>query len=541
MAPDGPSRDEVQQRIHSLYDQAETATGNYNATRAMTTGTRKRVNPVFASQRRRVDPALENVVRQWFDAARTTLGPTVPAVLPTDRMPGGPAGVRPTGPARRPGGDLPGRERGTTGRPLLELTAGPSTGASAGPVAELTARPVAALPAAPEPRQEGPLALPGPAAEPRQATVNRSKEEEQRKLAAARELLSRQAVQHHTSRAAIESRPAGDTWGTATLGTDRPDALSAVGAPMLPPAPALPAASVAASPAPDPADALTTAPAALTADAFAGREAFAAADLYIGADAAPGTHSFAGPGAPVVAQPFTGEGLLDTQPFAGPDTPVSTQPFTGAHTPVTAQPFAGPDISVSTQPFTGTDALLGTQPFTGTDALLGTQPFTGTDALLGTQSLVGADALVRGQALVGADAGVGTDAFTAVGGAPDSGYDRKATKALAFVRAQIGRPCLWGATGPDSYDAPALVQAAWKAAGVVLPRTAQDQMTVGAAIPLTDIQPGDLVFFHDTASHVGVCTGNGMMIHAPGPGAFIREESIFYAGKAAVHGAVRPA
>jgi hypothetical protein len=126
-------------------------------------------------------------------------------------------------------------------------------------------------------------------------------------------------------------------------------------------------------------------------------------------------------------------------------------------------------------------------------------------------------------------------------GASESGYGGKAAKALAFARAQIGKPCVWGATGPDSYDSSSLTQAAWRAAGVSLPRTVHGQATAGTAIPLTDIQFGDLIFFHDNVSHVGFYTGNGMMIHAPSPGASIREESIFFAGQKAIHSALRPA
>lgn len=148
---DGPSREEVQQRISSLYDQAENAVGFVNGTRAMTTGSRNRVNPAPETARRRRDPALDDITKTWFDAARRQLGPSAPARLPADRMPKPPAEARPTGPAKRPEDGLGDRGRELTARPVLELTAGPSAEAAAGPVAELTARAVAALPAAPEP------------------------------------------------------------------------------------------------------------------------------------------------------------------------------------------------------------------------------------------------------------------------------------------------------------------------------------------------------------------------------------------------------
>jgi cell wall-associated NlpC family hydrolase len=123
----------------------------------------------------------------------------------------------------------------------------------------------------------------------------------------------------------------------------------------------------------------------------------------------------------------------------------------------------------------------------------------------------------------------------------DSSYATKAEKTLAFARAQVGKPYVWGATGPDSYDCSGLTQAAWKAAGVTLPRTTYDQVNAGTTVSLTDAKPGDLIFFYDDISHVGIYIGNGMMIHAPKPGAYVREESIYYAGDSIIHSVVRPA
>ncbi|MGW3668794.1 NlpC/P60 family protein [Streptomyces sp. NPDC005141] len=125
--------------------------------------------------------------------------------------------------------------------------------------------------------------------------------------------------------------------------------------------------------------------------------------------------------------------------------------------------------------------------------------------------------------------------------ATDSSYATKAAKALTFARTQIGKPYVWGATGPESYDCSGLTQAAWKAAGVSLPRVTYDQVNAGTTVSLADAQPGDLVFFYDDISHVGLYIGNGMMIHAPKPGAYVREESIYYDGTSAIHSVVRPA
>ncbi|MFC8504772.1 NlpC/P60 family protein [Streptomyces sp. NPDC057411] len=122
---------------------------------------------------------------------------------------------------------------------------------------------------------------------------------------------------------------------------------------------------------------------------------------------------------------------------------------------------------------------------------------------------------------------------------PPSGstYAAKAGLALSFARAQIGKPYVWGATGPSSYDCSGLTQAAWRAAGVDLPRTTWDQVKVGTRVATADLLPGDLVFFYDDISHVGIYLGDGMMIHAPKPGAYVREESIYYMP---IYGGVRP-
>ncbi|SDN02295.1 Cell wall-associated hydrolase, NlpC family [Streptomyces sp. cf386] len=125
--------------------------------------------------------------------------------------------------------------------------------------------------------------------------------------------------------------------------------------------------------------------------------------------------------------------------------------------------------------------------------------------------------------------------------ASDSSYATKAEKALAFARSQIGKPYVWGATGPDSYDCSGLTQGAWKAAGVDIPRVTYDQVNAGTTVSLANAQPGDLVFFYEDVTHVGIYIGNGMMIHAPKPGAYVREESIYYDGESSIHSVVRPA
>ncbi|MFB7341738.1 NlpC/P60 family protein [Streptomyces hydrogenans] len=98
----------------------------------------------------------------------------------------------------------------------------------------------------------------------------------------------------------------------------------------------------------------------------------------------------------------------------------------------------------------------------------------------------------------------------------------RASAAISFARAQLGKPYVWGATGPSGYDCSGLTQAAWRAAGVSLPRTTYTQINAGRRVSRSELAPGDLVFFYSGISHVGLYIGGGQMIHAPRPGAPIR-------------------
>ncbi|MFE9423487.1 NlpC/P60 family protein [Kitasatospora sp. NPDC006697] len=100
-------------------------------------------------------------------------------------------------------------------------------------------------------------------------------------------------------------------------------------------------------------------------------------------------------------------------------------------------------------------------------------------------------------------------------GSPATGT---AAAAVRFAYAQLGKPYVWGATGPGSFDCSGLTGAAWRAAGVSLPRVSQDQWNAGRRIARADLQPGDLVFFYSDLHHVGIYIGNGQMIHAPRTG-----------------------
>ncbi|MGW7522300.1 NlpC/P60 family protein [Streptomyces sp. NPDC054783] len=586
MAPesrDEVAQDEVRQRVDSLYDQAENVTGNYNATRAMASVTRSRGVPPAKRSGRRPDPALDAIARQWFDGARAKLGPIVPAALPADRLPDRPAAA----PGRawdRMGGGLPGGSPDALGvgpsarRPALEraiertvaeLTAGRATdpeslalaaresgraalpgprrpelpsggvelpaldgtgapGASAagltlpgaaalvgpdtrgipagldpveptglGPVeptglgavspagpgpVETAVLPVTALSAAQDTPVQEPWALPGPTA-PGRPSPAASKSNNQRKLAAASDVITRYTARLTTAAAAAQAVPM-----TATP----PEAVAAA-----------PSGSFAAIP-----------PESLTAMAQAS------------VTATPPTPTTAAPAAPVTTAPPMPVTTAPPMPMtAAPSAPAPSAHAPLAHAP--SAPVTPPAPVTAVPPATPVQA-----PSPDPAAAQWQQPYGASPGATAT-AMPTWDTSPTTLAPV-------TDTASLAAG-PESPRAVRAAKAIAFARAQIGKPCVWGATGPDSYDCSSLTQAAWKAAGVQLPRAAYEQALAGAPVTLAGVEPGDLVLFFDDDRHVGLHVGGGMMVHAPGPGSSIREESIYGAGESAIHRIVRPA
>jgi hypothetical protein len=101
---------------------------------------------------------------------------------------------------------------------------------------------------------------------------------------------------------------------------------------------------------------------------------------------------------------------------------------------------------------------------------------------------------------------------------------RQLTEFLSAAISRVGMPYVWGGDGPNEFDCSGLVQWAMRQAGITMPRVAADQARTGPLLPLSQLQPGDLLFYHTdpTApgyiSHVAIYLGNDKMLQAPEPG-----------------------
>ncbi len=112
-----------------------------------------------------------------------------------------------------------------------------------------------------------------------------------------------------------------------------------------------------------------------------------------------------------------------------------------------------------------------------------------------------------------------------------------ASQAVAYAKAQLGKPYVWSAEGPNSFDCSGLTMMAWRSAGVSIPRVAAAQYDMGRHISRSSLEPGDLVFFGSPIHHVGMYVGGGMMIEAPYTGQVVRYHTIDRSDYA---GATRP-
>jgi len=133
--------------------------------------------------------------------------------------------------------------------------------------------------------------------------------------------------------------------------------------------------------------------------------------------------------------------------------------------------------------------------------------------------------LVAQAAVAGLPVTTGSAGGVGITAADGPGLTVAQTRALlAAAESRVGMAYVWGGAGPDVFDCSGLVQWSMRQAGIVMPRVAVDQAQTGPLIPLSELEPGDLLFYHTdpTAptyiSHVAIYIGNGLMLQAPEPG-----------------------
>ncbi|MFP5375719.1 MAG: NlpC/P60 family protein [Acidimicrobiia bacterium] len=102
-----------------------------------------------------------------------------------------------------------------------------------------------------------------------------------------------------------------------------------------------------------------------------------------------------------------------------------------------------------------------------------------------------------------------------------------AAAAVVEAKAQLGKPYEWGADGPDSFDCSGLTQWAWKAGGRTLPHSSVAQYSATFRVPVSEVQPGDLLFYGSPIHHVGIYAGDGQMVEASETGTPVRMRSIY--------------
>lgn len=102
-------------------------------------------------------------------------------------------------------------------------------------------------------------------------------------------------------------------------------------------------------------------------------------------------------------------------------------------------------------------------------------------------------------------------------------------KVLSTVKAQVGKPYVYGAAGPNSFDCSGLTYYAYKQVGTYLNRSSRAQASNGTYVSKSNLKPGDLVFFNsgsNTIRHVGMYVGNGQFVHSPSPGKSVKYENL---------------
>jgi cell wall-associated NlpC family hydrolase len=148
--------------------------------------------------------------------------------------------------------------------------------------------------------------------------------------------------------------------------------------------------------------------------------------------------------------------------------------------------------------------------------------------------------------VIGAVGGDVTEYVRASCATPLPASSEIAGRAIQYALGEVGKPYVWGATGPNSYDCSGLMLRSYESAGVTLPRVAAQQYWAGTQLPVRQAQPGDLLFWgYDTSNpgsihHVAMYLGNGRMVEAANQTVPLRQRAISFDEHELMPLAVRP-
>lgn len=149
------------------------------------------------------------------------------------------------------------------------------------------------------------------------------------------------------------------------------------------------------------------------------------------------------------------------------------------------------------------------------------------DKLAAAQAILSTLTSAQRAALAGQDAEAASRANSRVDLGNAKAATARAQAAFDAAKSRLGDPYIYGATGPSTFDCSGLTSWAYNQAGVSIPRTSQEQANAGTRIySASQLGVGDLVIFFGDYHHVGLYAGNGMVLHAPKPGAVVRYEAM---------------
>jgi cell wall-associated NlpC family hydrolase len=166
--------------------------------------------------------------------------------------------------------------------------------------------------------------------------------------------------------------------------------------------------------------------------------------------------------------------------------------------------------------------------FGGSTASFSSALASATDSSTSTGSTDTSDAASLASSL-GLDPSVvsGSSSTSATSATGSASGGTTASKVIAEAKKYLGVKYVWGGESPSGFDCSGLVQYVYKKFGVNLPRVSQDQAHAGKAVSAAQAKPGDLVFYHNPATHVGIYLGNGMMLDSPNSKSVVRVEKLW--------------